>query len=207
MRCRYCGQRIPEGELYCRHCGKEVRIVPDYNPLDDMLTAQIKGAIDSDGYEDEMYYSRPSRNRDAAGRSTTGSERARQKALRKKKKKRALLLALSLLLIIGIVGIFAYMTSYIGAVNKGNKALERNDYTEAEDCFRNAMAKDDTRPEAYTGLSKVYQAQDNTEKAERLFSDALKKQEDNIELYRACIKFRSFWIMRLRRSQMNYRNM
>lgn len=81
------------------------------------------------------------------------------------------------------------MTSYIGAVNKGNKALERNDYTEAEDCFRNAMAKDDTRPEAYTGLSKVYQAQDNTEKAERLFSDALKKQEDNIELYRACIKF------------------
>ena len=57
MRCRYCGQRIPEGELYCRHCGKEVRIVPDYNPLDDMLTAQIKGAIDSDGYEDEMYYS------------------------------------------------------------------------------------------------------------------------------------------------------
>ena len=48
MRCRYCGQRIPEGELYCRHCGKEVRIVPDYNPLDDMLTAQIKGAIDGD---------------------------------------------------------------------------------------------------------------------------------------------------------------
>ena len=222
MRCRYCGQRIPEGELYCRHCGKEVRIVPDYNPLDDMLTAQIKGAIDGDEDIYEMYYSRPSRNRDAAGRSTTGSrrgnerrstgvarnntrnrsrqmnederrrrnrERARQKALRKKKKKRALLLALSLLLIIGIVGIFAYMTSYIGAVNKGNKALERNDYTEAEDCFRNAMAKDDTRPEAYTGLSKVYQAQDNTDKAERLFSDALKKQEDNIELYRACIKF------------------
>lgn len=69
------------------------------------------------------------------------------------------------------------MTSYIGAVNKGNKALERNDYTEAEDCFRNAMAKDDTRPEAYTGLSKVYQAQDNTDKAERLFSDALKNRK------------------------------
>ncbi len=58
---------------------KEVRIVPDYNPLDDMLTAQIKGAIDSDGYEDEMYYSRPSRNRDAAGRSTTGSRRGNER--------------------------------------------------------------------------------------------------------------------------------
>lgn len=134
-----------------------------------------------------------------------------------KKKKRALLLALSLLLIIGIVGIFAYMTSYIGAVNKGNKALERNDYTEAEDCFRNAMAKDDTRPEAYTGLSKVYQAQDNTEKAERLFSDALKNRKiisnyivrasNSISVLSRKRRFRSFWIMRLRRSQMNYRNM
>ena len=50
MRCRYCGQRIPEGELYCRHCGKEVRIVPDYNPLDDMLTAQIKGESEQESH-------------------------------------------------------------------------------------------------------------------------------------------------------------
>jgi len=116
-------------------------------------------------------------------------ERARQKARRKKKKKRALLLALFLLLIIAVVGVFAYLTSYIGAVNKGNRALGRNDYTTAEDSFRNALAKDDTRPEAYTGLSKVYQAQDNADKAERLFTSALKKQGENIELYRACIKF------------------
>ena len=61
MRCRYCGQRIPEGELYCRHCGKEVRIVPDYNPLDDMLTAQIKGAIDGDEdiYNDSYRHVQP----------------------------------------------------------------------------------------------------------------------------------------------------
>ena len=206
MRCRYCGQRIPEGELYCKNCGKEVRIVPDYNPLDDMLTAQIRGAID-----DTRRNAAGSRNGNA--RRNTGTahngnrhrnsnrqideeerrrrnrKRAREKARRKKKKKRALLLASFLLLIIAVVGVFAYMTSYIGAVNKGNKALDRNDYTEAEDCFRNALAKDDTRPEAYTGLSKVYQSQDNTDKAENLFTDALKKQETNVELYRACIKF------------------
>ena len=220
MRCRYCGQRIPAGELYCRHCGKEVRIVPDYNPLDDMLTAQIKGAIDGDeDIYNDSYTTRSTRNRNnrnagrtagAAGnassrnrntshnggrqmseeeRRSRNRERARQKARRKKKKKRALLLALFLLLIIAVVGVFAYLTSYIGAVNKGNRALDRNDYTTAEDSFRNALAKDDTRPEAYVGLSKVYQAQDNTDKAERLFSDALKNQEDNVELYRACIKF------------------
>lgn len=56
MKCRYCGQEIPKGMLYCENCGNEVRIVPDYNPLDDMLTAQIRGSIDGQGYEDYLDY-------------------------------------------------------------------------------------------------------------------------------------------------------
>ena len=50
MKCRYCGTIIPDGVLRCSKCGNEVRIVPDYNPLDDMLTAHIRGAI-SDDYD------------------------------------------------------------------------------------------------------------------------------------------------------------
>lgn len=45
MRCAYCGAEIPEGTLYCEKCGTEVRIVPDYNPLEDVLTAEVRGAI------------------------------------------------------------------------------------------------------------------------------------------------------------------
>ena len=41
MKCRYCKAEIPEGELYCKKCGREVQIVPDYNPLEEMLTAHI----------------------------------------------------------------------------------------------------------------------------------------------------------------------
>ena len=37
MKCRYCKAEIPEGELYCKKCGREVQIVPDYNPLEEML--------------------------------------------------------------------------------------------------------------------------------------------------------------------------
>lgn len=191
MKCRYCGHRIPEGELYCENCGREVRIVPDYNPLDDMLTAQIKGEIDGDGQRNQQY-SYGNRNR----RQISDSERrrrkrqlARKKARQRERRRRFILLALSLLLIIAVVGTFAYMTSYIGAVNKGNKALSRNDYTTAEESFKKALAKDEKRPEAYTGLSKVYQAQDNTDKAEKMFTKAMTKQPTNVELYRACIKF------------------
>ncbi|MDO5590400.1 MAG: chitobiase/beta-hexosaminidase C-terminal domain-containing protein [Lachnospiraceae bacterium] len=58
MKCKYCGHEIPEGMLYCDACGKEVRIVPDYNPLDDMLTEQIRFSIDeqNDGKEPPTYF-------------------------------------------------------------------------------------------------------------------------------------------------------
>ena len=51
MKCRYCKAEIPEGELYCKKCGREVQIVPDYNPLEEMLTAQIQ----LDGNEQDVY--------------------------------------------------------------------------------------------------------------------------------------------------------
>ena len=46
MRCRNCGREMPNGMLRCEYCGEELRIVPDYNPLDDVLAAQVKGSID-----------------------------------------------------------------------------------------------------------------------------------------------------------------
>lgn len=57
MKCEYCGYEIPEGMLYCESCGREVRIVPDYNPLDDMLTEQIRGAINGEeNFDDYIDY-------------------------------------------------------------------------------------------------------------------------------------------------------
>ena len=40
MRCTNCGYEIPDGELYCKRCGREIRIVPDYNPLEDVYKRQ-----------------------------------------------------------------------------------------------------------------------------------------------------------------------
>lgn len=219
MKCRYCGRIIPEGKLYCSHCGKEVCIVPDYNPLDDMLTAQIKGAITGDNSYDaeEIYDSirntgdfQKNDNRRTTGRTTsrttgrtvaktTGrqmSERERRrrqaerrKAIRRKKRKRALLIIGGLLLIILIVGIAAYQTSYIGMINKGNKNLNNKDYNLAESYFEKALSKDEKRADAYIGLSKVYLAQKNEDKAESVFLNAIDKQKDNVDLYDACIQY------------------
>jgi len=217
MKCRYCGYEIPDGELYCEHCGKEVRIVPDYNPLDDMLTAQIKVSLDGEEPEDEAFNTAPVRNtgrrtgtdrgtRQGTRRNTNRStgrrgsspemerRRRRQQQARKKaalrKKRRRLLMIMALFLILIAAGIyFLYSNSYAGVVRRGTRALDAGNYSEAQSLFERAMSKDNERPEAYTGLSGVYAAQDDLDAAEAVFLTGLEEQTDNADLYEACVNF------------------
>lgn len=36
MKCTKCKAEIPEGKIYCEHCGTAIQMVPDYNPVDDI---------------------------------------------------------------------------------------------------------------------------------------------------------------------------
>ncbi len=45
MKCVNCGAVIPSGHIYCPFCGMEVQIVPDYNPLDDVLTGEVRQSV------------------------------------------------------------------------------------------------------------------------------------------------------------------
>ena len=46
MRCTHCGAMIPDDQVVCPECGAEVQIVPDYNPLDDVLAREVKGSVE-----------------------------------------------------------------------------------------------------------------------------------------------------------------
>ncbi len=37
MKCPNCGCELEAGKIYCDHCGHEIQIVPDYDPLDELL--------------------------------------------------------------------------------------------------------------------------------------------------------------------------
>ena len=45
MKCMSCGAEFADDSLICPVCGQEIQIVPDYNPLDDVLTEQVRGAV------------------------------------------------------------------------------------------------------------------------------------------------------------------
>lgn len=45
MKCANCGADIPNDCLICPDCGTEVQIVPDYNPLEDVLAREVRGSV------------------------------------------------------------------------------------------------------------------------------------------------------------------
>lgn len=215
MRCRHCGAVMPDGALRCDNCGAEIRIVPDYNPLDDVLAAQVKGSIEGsetplDDYDYQTRNMKPvrqtaaTRSGQTARRTSSGSrpqnrrqltpeERkrraARKKALKKKKRQRALILSGIGLLILLIVGVIMYQFSYNGYIRKGNKAMSSKDYTEAEAQYKKAIKKKPQKAEAYEAISKLYIEQNETDKAEELLLSAVDKYADSAEVYRACFEF------------------
>lgn len=46
MICRHCGANFPDDQVVCPECGAEVQIVPDYNPLDDVLAREVRGSVE-----------------------------------------------------------------------------------------------------------------------------------------------------------------
>ena len=184
------------GSYIAANVAAEVQIVPDYNPLDDVLTKEVKGSIDS--------YTRPMRTNDINNRSeNTGRRRAvtgnmrrererdrerelaeekrrqqiaRKKAMKQKKKKRRIIFACLLVLFVIAAFVF-YKNSYVGVVKSGEKALNAGNYTEAENKFTQAIHKNKKRPEAYTGLANVYKAQDELDAAEAVFLNVSERSE------------------------------
>lgn len=218
MRCTHCNAIIPEGWMRCPRCGKEVQIVPDYNPLDDVLTQEVKGSVEDVtrqlqtkdvrdfGRRQEVYQSKATRvlsqeeldeiqaGRERAARNRSRAEAKRKQQERKKqlvrRRRKVLLILFLVLLIFGAAfGYFLYQNSYVGKVAKGYDALQMKEYQTAEKYFKHAIGKNAQGAEAYSGLAETYMEQDEGDEAESVFLSAIASYPSNEELYRAAISF------------------
>lgn len=195
---------MAEGDLICQFCGTEIQIVPDYNPLDDVLTDQVKGALsqtfdDRVQRQDNQNRSGVERNRERAYSSTGKNavdERARRRRqaekkrmLAKKRKQKKMIISAVVAVLFIIIGVVGYQNSYSGQVKKGYRLLENEEYDEAIIRFQKAIDKNEEKSEAYTGLASVYIAQADWEKAEQVFLQAIEEQPENLGLYIATVEF------------------
>ena len=184
MKCNNCGHEVKNTLLYCPVCNEPVQIVPDYNPLEDVLAAQIKVGINDN---EDMEPPRPPK------RELSDREKRRRMEIRRAQRRKRKLTVLSILgvilaLIIGTI-IFLYQNSYAGQIGKGNRLLKEQEYKKAEEPFRNALSKNDTKNSAYIGLSKAYIGQNDLGSAEKMFEDAILKYPQNVPIYEAFLDF------------------
>lgn len=134
MKCERCGAVLEENVIRCSYCGHVVQMVPDYNPLEDVVADEVRSAIQLHEFENEILQEttrythndsstralkeergrKPVRNMGAAlEHSNEESEKARrerEKARRLKiEQKRALKKKQQQLILAGIVGILVLL--------------------------------------------------------------------------------------------------
>lgn len=257
MKCNRCGADIPENSLRCVYCGEHVQMVPDYNPLGDVIEDEVRSAIRTNTEKIDLQdLSRPSgqttrgnRPIQGTGRMNTGSrpsrstgrmnaenrtnqrrynenhpstrrtvhddyeseineietrkkkenEKRREKEKRReqerrraqKRKQRNILLGImgGVLILAIITMCVVYNNSYMGQMNKGEKAIAENETLQAIEHFENAISKDGTKAKAYIALASVYADMDDMEEAEQILIDAIALNPDNLELHEALVEF------------------
>ncbi len=212
MKCAKCGSEITYDLGYCPYCGAEVRIVPDYNPLDDMLAEQVRDAIDG-GETSENELERYRQAIQEKLRQQKQEEQQKQESVRRRsqieaeeearrkkrlarrrevrRKKRRLMIGATVtsvgLLVLLSAGI--YKSSYSGKIKKGYALAKEQKYDLAIRTFEKAIEKKPARAEAYAGLAAVYNAQEDLDTAEMVFWDAIEANPSSTELYKELIDF------------------
>lgn len=205
MKCPNCGSYIPSGMMICPDCREEIQMVPDYNPLEDVLTEEVKGAVHGATrpiHTNDLNQMRRNANTrpPVSDHSTRvlrpndlAMERRRMHEMRMKKAKRrrarVLVILLSVLVVMGFIVFLGYRNSYDGLMRRGNQAFAMNQMDQASMYFQRAADRNITRVDAYIGMSRVLQAQKDIEGAERVLLNALDRQANNIDLLQAIIDF------------------
>ena len=216
MKCMHCGADLPEDQLICPRCGREIQIVPDYNPLDDMLTAQLKGGITQtmslhlgkqekqdvsySGAANPVYERRESVGGETRCVGNSGSVGRRQQETVTRRGRDAVVRRSDVRPATGRVGQREDAREQTRRAYEEERRLRRMRAEKRKERARKKRRKmllmllaggsgSPKKAEAYTGISKVYIAKDDLDQAEEVFTDEIAKQSGNAEIYRAAVEF------------------
>jgi tetratricopeptide (TPR) repeat protein len=180
MRCPNCGEELEAGNIFCKKCGQEQQIVPDYDPLDELI----------------LDHTEPHKKVKEKERKEDNRKQEKQTVHRKNPStvQRVALLMLFILLGFGVF-LASYFSisrekSYSYQLKKGMALADREEYEKAFPYLKKAYELQsesegsDTRPLRY--MAKTYAAMGAKQLAVECMDEAVNMEanarEDNYEL-------------------------
>ena len=197
MKCPNCGGELQPGQLYCGKCGHEIQIVPDYDPLEELMLSQEEIA-------GEIAGQKKSADREPVGKEERQEEHKKRKGNFPKPPKHRRgrwkwAIGLGGLALCILAGIGSYMlttrqNNYSYQLRRGKSLLESEEYEKALPYLERAqmlqsdMEGTDVEPllclaqaYAHTGESKL--AADSVEAAVLAEQSARGESEELLSIY------------------------
>ena len=183
MKCPNCGSELEPGKIYCEHCGHEIQIVPDYDPMDEILVGQ-------DEAEHKNTEEQPKPDCGKTNEKVE-ADRDREQGLRpvshlSRKYQCALLALVGLLCFATFRFSYIMMTSdsnYSYQLKKGKKYLKKDEYEQAVEYLRRAMELDQDRGgtdvEPMLLLAETYAEMDEKKLAVTYMEQAIKMEKNS----------------------------
>ena len=168
MLCSNCGREIPNGQLICPHCGEEVRLVPDYSTVGDMLNRKENSMRD----QEEKHKS---------GRKNTDRNETKINPV-------ALTIVFIFAVIISVLALklaidYRNQNDYDLQLEMAQYNFSEKDYARAEEYANQAISLEPNRSEPRLLLAKIYSAQNRDDETELLLLNLIAQDPGNVDAY------------------------
>ena len=177
MKCSNCGHDVQLGEAYCPFCGKEIRIVPDYNVLEDDLSVMVE-----ESKKMKQPLQKEKNTQDKVEECLEKEEQTTLNQPDKNTKKLIIILCSVVAAIFLIIIIYAFIStsqkahSFDFQYNKAVEYIDEEMYDKAGECLDKALDIDAKSEKAKLKLAELYLLQKKEAKA-------INQYLDLIELY------------------------
>lgn len=180
MKCKYCGNEIADGKVYCENCGRPVQMVPDYNPLEDEILPEIVSDDKKNNDEKTSISSDESQKEIAEKKKSASGISGRKFSFMK--------VVITLVIILAAVAfILIYYFSPSHQIELGNNCMKNGDYTGALSYFlASSNEKSDASLDAKIG--DCYLKLQDKENATDYFNSALIKDPENYDAFSGLVE-------------------
>lgn len=184
MVCTKCGAELKDGDLFCLSCGQEVQIVPDYNPVEELVVMnlveaqQIDDKIDYENTED----SSKSPNKEQTQNLNKNINKSKIKPVKKIISSKAILVILAAAIIVSAAVLTVkHRNSFEYQYSKAIECINMGDYEGAYQYIYKALIIDDKNIAARFLMKDVYLNEGNIDDAILMLNEIIALDPNNLD--------------------------